>query len=217
MSSSLSVQLRSQVKDIVKTNFDNAQKLTQSIPDGWYRCQSLAEVAFEFKGSKTEFLKISKNALKSAVETEQPNRIVSASSWIIWVMAKREDIKDAEILTIVEKMLQIMRGEPHPVKRSDALFLLFEAIYSRKTLRGIVLKPLLEACLEMKSWKKPRTLGDIFLVLAADDLERAENVLDLIEKESKKKSLLKEIEENKWLGAHDFLPFYSKNQSNNKI
>lgn len=217
MSASLSVQLRNQIKDVVKINFDNALKLAQRIPDGWYRCQSLAEVAFEFKGSKSEFLKISKNALKSAVETEQPNRIVSASSWIIWVMAKREDIKDAEILMIIEKMLEIMRGEPHPVKRSDALFLLFEAIYSRMNLREIVLNPLIDACLEMKSWKKPRTLGDIVLVLAADDIKRAENVLELIEKDSKKKSLLKEIEENKWLGAHDFLPFYSKNQSNNKI
>ena len=205
-----SVQLRSQVKNVVKTDFDKALILARNIPDGWYRCQSLAQVGHEMNGSKSEFLKIAKEGLKAAVETEQPNRIVSASSWVIWVMAKREDIKDSEILPIVEKMLEIMRGEPHPVKRSDALFFLFEAIYSRKNFRELILKPLLDACQEMKSWKKPRTLGDIVLVLAIDDLKRAETVLEMIEKESKRKSLMEEMTDIRLLGAHDFLPYYSK-------
>ena len=87
-------------------------------------------------------------------------------------MAKRQDIKDAEILSIVNKMLKIMHEEPHPVKRSDALLFLFEAIYSRKNFREMVLNPLLDACQEMKSWKKPRTLGDMVLVLAIDDKKR---------------------------------------------
>lgn len=205
-----SVQLRSQVKALVKTDVGNALQLARTISDGWYRCQSLAEVALAMKNSKVDFLKIVKEALKVANYTKQPNRIVSASSWIIWVMAKREEIQDAEILPIVEEMLEIMREEPHPIKRADALFFLFEAIYSRKALRELVLNPLLLACQEMKSWKKPRTLCDIVLVLAIDDLERATTVLKMIGKESKKNSLLKDIKENKWLGAHDFLPFYTK-------
>lgn len=210
MSSSQSVQLRNQVKGVAKTDLVKALKLARSIPDGWYRCQTLAQVAFEMDGSKSEFLKIAEEALKAADETEQPNRIVSASSWIIWVMAKREDIKDAEILPIVEKMLEIMRGEPHPVKRSDALFFLFESIYSRKNFSEMVLNPLLDACQEMKSWKKPRTLGDIVLILASDNKVRAEKVLEMIEKKSKRKSLIKEMDDIRLLGAHDFLPYYSK-------
>lgn len=212
-----SVQLRSKVKEFVKTDFGKALQLARTISDGWYRCQSLAEVALAMKSSKIQFLKIAQEALKAASETQQPNRIVSVSSWIIWVMAKREEIQDAEILTIIEQMLEIISDEPHPVRQADALFYLFEAIYLRKNLRTIVLNPLLDACRTMNSWKKPRILGDIVLVLAADDMISAGNVLEMIGKESKKKSLLKEIEENKWLGAHDFLPYYAKNYSKQKI
>jgi hypothetical protein len=212
MSAPISVQIRSQVAETVKTNLDKALKLARTIPDGWYRCQSLAEVAF-YTASKSNFRELVREALQAAEETRQPNRIVSVSAWIIWVMAKRKDVRDEEILPIVEKMLEIMRIEAHPVKRSDALFVLFEAIYSRRNLREMVLNPLLSACREMNSWKKSRTLGDIALVLAVDDLKRAETVLEMIEKESKKKSLRREIEENKWLGAHDFLPFYAKGNS----
>jgi len=208
------VRLRSEVKELVKTDFGKALEVARTISQGWYRCQSLAEVALEMKNSKPEFLRIVKEALQAAMETEQPNRIVSASSWVIWIMAKREDIKDTEISPIVERMLEIMREEPHPVKRADALFFLLEAVYSRKKFRTIVLNPLLDACREMKSWKKPRTLGEIVLVLAADDMNSAKTVLEMIDKETKKQRLLEEIKENRWLGAHDFLPYYTKNYSN---
>ncbi len=214
MKNLLDVQLRNQVKNVIKTDFDQALKFARSISDGWYRCQSLAEISHIMGCAKTDFLKIAKEALQAANETEQPNRIVSASSWIIWVMAKRMDIKDSEISAIVEKMLETIRLELHPIRRADALLFLFEAIYTRKNLREMVLKPLLDACQEMKSWKKPRILGDIVLVLAVDDLKRAETVLEMIEKEAKRKRLLKDIEENKWIGAHDFLPYYAKVQTN---
>lgn len=209
-----SVQLRSQVKELVKTDFGKSLQIARTIPDGWYRCQSLAAVAMIMKSSKPEFLKIVKEALQAAEETKQPNRIVSASSWIIWVLAKREEIQDTEIFPIVEQMLTIIRDESNPVRRADALFHLFEAVYSRKVFRAKVLNQLLDNCQEMNSWKKPRMLGDIVLVLAVDDMNSAKIVLGMIEKESKKQKLLKEIEENKWLGAHDFLPYYTKNFSN---
>lgn len=212
-----SIRLRSEVKELVKTDFGKALQLARTISDGWYRCQSLAEVAQAMISPKPQFLKTVKEALQAATETKQPNRVVSVSSWIIWVMAKREEIQDTEISPIVEQMLTIIRDEPNPVRRADALFYLFEAVYSRKVFRAKILNQLLDACREMNSWKKPRILGDIVLVLAGDDMDLAENVLEMIGKESKKKSLLKEIKANQWLGAHDFLPYYSKNNFNRKI
>lgn len=202
------------VGELVKSDIAKALGIARKIDDGWYRCQSLAQVAYSMGGSKAEFLKIAREALKAAAETKQPNRIVSASSWIIWVMAKRVGLRDKEIIEMVEEMLERIRKEPNPVRRADALFFLFEAIYSREKIRPSVLEPLLKSCQEMNSWKAPRMLGNIALVLALDEPDLAESVIIMLGKPSDKENLRRQIEANHYLGPNDFLPHFTKSTSN---
>ena len=80
----------------------------------------------------------------------------------------------------------------------------------KRELREVVLTPLLQACEEMKSCKQPRILKEIALILAVDDLPSANEVVEMIQKESIKRQAKASIEKREWLGAHEFLPHYAK-------
>lgn len=122
-------------------------------------------------------------------------------------MAHRDDIN---ILPVVKGLLEVIECEPNPVRQADALLLLFEAVYRKRELREIVLTPLLKACEAMRSWKQPRTLKYIALILAADDLPSAHGVVEMIRKESTKQQAKEAIRKREWLGAHEFFPYYAK-------
>lgn len=187
-------------------DIDAALRFARNIEWDWYRCQSLAQVAWHTK-PKAKFTKIVNEALDIARQMSESNRTVSCSAWVVRAMAQREDV---DILPVVKELLQIIEREPNPVRRADALLLLFEAIYRKQELREVVLTPLLNACEAMRSWKKPRTLKYIALILASDDLPLADEVVELIPKESVKRQAKEAIEKCEWLGAHEFFPYYAK-------
>ncbi|MDY7015369.1 MAG: hypothetical protein SVX43_17585 [Cyanobacteriota bacterium] len=197
---------RAKVWELCQVDLEAAFHLAQKIQHYWYRCQALAKVAWHTK-PKAKFLKIANQALEAARETQDPNRIVSCSAWVVRAMAERDD---TNIQPIIEELIEIIRQEENPVCQADALLLLFEAVYCKKELRRKVLDPLLAACQQMKSWKKPRILKDIALVLAVDDLALANEVIELINKKSIKNQAKEAIDKGEWLGAHEFFPYYVK-------
>ncbi len=152
-------------------------------------------------------MKIVNEALGNAVGIPDFYQAVACSAWIVSAMAQRDDV---DILPVVKELLQIIEREPNPVCQADALLKLFEAIYRKRELREVVLTPLLQACEEMKSWKQPRILKDIALILAVDNLSAANEVVEMIQKESIKRQAIMSIEKREWLGAHEFLPYYAK-------
>ncbi|MBA3711249.1 MAG: hypothetical protein H0W76_02235 [Pyrinomonadaceae bacterium] len=197
---------RQKTWELAQVDADAALRFARNIEWDWYRCQSLARVAWHTK-SKAKFMKIVNEALEAAREMSEPNRTVSCSAWIVRAMAQRDDI---DILPVVKELLQIIEREPNPVCQADALLLLFEAISRKRELREVVLTPLLKACEAMRSWKKPRTLKYIALILAADDLPSANKVIEMIQKESIKRQAKEAIGKREWLGAHEFFPYYAK-------
>ncbi|KGF73557.1 hypothetical protein DO97_18915 [Neosynechococcus sphagnicola sy1] len=197
---------RQKVWELCQVDLDAAYCLAHKAQWYWYRCQALAAVAWHTK-PKPKFLKIANEALEAAAEIQEPNRIVSCSAWVIYAMANRSDVS---IQSSVEKLLEVIRSEENPVCQADALLLLFEAVFRKKNMRKIVLSPLLEACQKMKSWKQPRILKDISLILAIDDLTLANEVVEMIKKESIRQQAKESIDKGKWLGAHEFFPYYAK-------
>jgi hypothetical protein len=197
---------RQKVWELCKTDVDAALEFARKIESHWNRAQALAAVALHVS-QKARFLKIVKEAFEAARETRQPNRSVSCAAWIIRAITKRNDV---DALPFVEELLEIIKREPNPVRRADALLFIFEAVYCRKELRRVVLEPLLQACQEMNSWKQPRILSDIALVAAIDDLPLTNKIIELMDDGSKKRQTLKMIEKGEWLGAHEFFPHYAK-------
>ena len=197
---------RQKVWELCKTDVNAAFEFARKIESHWNRAQALAAVALHVP-QKARFLKIVKEAFEAARENRQPNRIASCAAWIIRAITKRNDV---EALPFVEELLEIIKREPNPVRRADALLFIFEAVYRRKELRGVVLAPLLQACQEMNSWKHPRILSDIALVTAIGDLPLTNKIIEMIGDGSKKRQTLKMIEKGEWLGAHEFSPYFTK-------
>lgn len=203
---------RQKTWELAKVDVDAALRFTEKIESDWNRVQALAMVAWHTK-PKARFERIVKEALAIARKMPEPNRAVSSSSWVVSAMAERDDIN---ILSVVQELLEIIAREPNPVRQSDALLLLFEAVYRKREIRQMVLDPLLRACTAMKSWKRPRTLSYTALILAGDDLIRAREVIDLISDDPYKRKTNEAITKQQWLGPHKFVPYYTKVVTNSE-
>jgi hypothetical protein len=202
----MAIDPRQKTWELAQTDIDSALRFARGIEGNWYRCQALASVAWHTK-PKVEFMKIVDEALETAFRIPDSYQAVACSAWVVRAMAQRDDV---DILPVVRELLELIMREPNPVCQADALLLLFEATYCKCELRRVVLTPLLKACEEMRSWKQPRILKDIALVLAVDDLPSANKVVEMIQKESIRRQAREAIEKREWLGAHEFFPHYAK-------
>ena len=181
-----------------------ALEIARSISGPWYRCQALAQVAWNLEDGKL-FKKVIEEALAAAYEQTEPNRVVSVASWAVRAMVKKNDRR---LGTVVEELLQKIQLESNPVRQADALLLLFEAVFYEPRLRDEVLDALLRACEQMNSWKRPYILSDVARVFAIDDLNRAAQNYRADGRWSRKTR--REIAARQWLGPHEFFPNYAK-------
>ena len=200
------VNKRELVGNLVVSEVSTALEVARSISDPWYRCQALAQVAWHLLDRK-QCEKVIGEAVSAAYEQNQPNRIVSVASWAVRVMVKRRDRRLEEV---VDGLLRQIEREPNPVRQADALLFLFEAVYFEPRLRELVLGPLMRACEEMNSWKRPIILSDIALILAKDDPTRAAQIIDLIGENRLSRRARSWVATGTWLGPHEFFPYYSK-------
>ncbi|MES2460887.1 MAG: hypothetical protein V4671_09900 [Armatimonadota bacterium] len=139
-----STQQRDHVSQIAESRPKEALKIARAIEDPWFRCQALTAVAFHCtdKARKNRLLE---EAFQAAILTEQPNRIVSVSSWPLkaLVLSGQDDKLHRE----VERLLLVIAPEPSPVKRSDALNAMLGAVVSApRPLFWRVFEPFLAAC-----------------------------------------------------------------------
>ena len=186
-----------------------ALELARSIPEPWYRCQSLAHVAWHLADRK-QFENVIGEALSAAYEHDEPNRIVTVASWAVRAMVKGSDRR---LRSVVHELLNKIQRQPNPVRQADALFYLLEAVYSEPRLRDVVLDALLDACERMNSWKRPSLLSNIALVFARDDPDRAAQIVDMIGEGRKSRQTRRDIAAGKWLGPHEFFPYYANSAS----
>lgn len=197
---------RAKTWEMAKTDTVEAARFASTISDDWYRCQALAMVAWH-TSAKPTFRRLAKEALKAAKKLPNPNRRVACSAWIIRAIARRGN---GELEELVQECLKDILKEENPVRRADALFLLYEAVFSIETLRATVFESLWTSIAEMKSWKKGRLLSDLALVVTGTNVERAVEIARAIDKTPLREKTLVQIENKEWLGPHEFFPHYTK-------
>lgn len=202
----MAVNKRALVQKLAATDSTKALEIARNISEPWYRCQSLAQVAWVLKDRK-QYETVIKEALAAAYELDEPNRVVSVASWAVRAMVARSDRR---LKSVVDGLLEKIQLQKNPVRQADALFFLFEAVYYESSLRAPVLERLLRACEEMNSWKRPIILSDIALVLAMDDSDRAIEIVAMMGEGRKSRQTRREIAAGKWLGPHEFFPYYAK-------
>jgi hypothetical protein len=183
-----------------------ALELARSISEPWYRCQSLAHVAWNL-GDQKQSEKVIGEALAAAYEHDEPNRLVTVASWAVRAMVKKSDRR---LGSVVNGLLDKIQSEANPVRQADALVFLFEAVFYEPRLRELILNALLRACDRMNSWKRPLLLNNVALVLARDDPNRASQVIELMGEGRMSRKTRREMATGKWLGPHEFFPYYAK-------
>jgi hypothetical protein len=113
-----STQQRNRVSEIVEDKPAEALKIARDIEDPWYRCQSLATIAFHC-ADRSKKNRLLDESFQAALLTEQPNRILSVSSWPLKVLCLSG--QDVKLQKEVDRLLGVIEQEPSPVKSSDAL------------------------------------------------------------------------------------------------
>ena len=202
----LSVTKRNLVSQLAVSEPLKALETARGISDPWYRCQSLAHVAWNLEDRK-QSEKVIGEALAAAYEHNEPNRVVTVASWAVRAMVKKSDRR---LSSVVDGLLDKIQREANPVRQADALFFLFEAVFYEPRLRESVLDALLRACERMNSWKRPLILSDVALVFAIEDPNRASQIIDLMGEGRMSRKTRREIAAGKWLGPHEFFPYYAK-------
>jgi hypothetical protein len=174
-------------------------------PHPWYRCQSLAHVAWAAKDDE-KAAKLLREAIDTAKKQEEPNRIVSVASYAVSVCIERA-LNDMSL--VVPELLQIISVEPNPIRRADALLLLLEAVMRDRNLRLMVLDALFAACAQSRGWKGRRILQFAALALA-NHQQLAREVLSRIPESRELRRAKAMLARRQWVGPHAFVPYYQK-------
>ena len=122
-------QQRDVVARIARTQTAHALEIARSIDEPWYRCQALA-IAAMFEVRLQARNRVIDESFAAACLLGEQNRIVSASAWPLKVLSLSKQWTRVEKETA--RLLRVISSEASPVRRSDALGLLFGAVVLAK-------------------------------------------------------------------------------------
>jgi hypothetical protein len=163
---------------LAKTDTDAALGEARAIKDPWYACQALAWTA-RF-ASKERFESIVREAVATAAKNEDFYKRVAVAAWPLRAMSEcgRHDL----ILEQLPGLLLVARCILPPSSRSEALFLIFQAVrLGPRELWIAVLNELLEASLPIEHWRQGRNLQDTVAMVLKEDIALARQILDRTE------------------------------------
>ncbi|WP_052767323.1 hypothetical protein [Luteibacter rhizovicinus] len=146
---------RARVAKLVLTEPREALKIARAIRHPWYRCQSLSMVA-EHWGNAVQRKHVLAEALRSAEEQTQINRIVTVASWPLRVMASVD--RDA-VPQHLGRFVELANREPHSLRRADSLFALANSVSGSSELWVLVIPSLVDALSLSYGWKTDRLIA----------------------------------------------------------
>jgi hypothetical protein len=157
-----------------------ALDLARTIDDPWFRCQALSTTALHLASSTARRRAIDE-ALSAASELTESNRFVSVSAYPVKVLAIQGRFERVAIE--VDRLLTVIATERSPVRRADALRLLFGAVIHAKhpvilrvveALASASLQPLLSG---RRNKKGESLLAECLPAVARIDRRVAEELL----------------------------------------
>lgn len=177
---------RDLVTRLVHNEPDRALVIARSIEDPWFACQALACVARFCPENK--FGHIIEESLKVGRSADDPFRIVASAAWPVRAIVEREhpDMLDS----IIPELLNQAEHIELLASRSEALFLLFQAVFpaGREKWFGI-LQALMRASENLINWRQRRNLRDAILIVWNDDAELAKEIISHLEDSKLKRQI----------------------------
>lgn len=186
---------------LAKTDTAAALERARAIDDPWFRSQALAWIA-RF-APEAEFKLILSEARESSWAAEDKYKVVGSSAWRIRAMIERDHAPLAE--AEVPDLLKCAMDIGHPVSRLEALFLLFESVFTVDSCRRSVLSGLIDACRAANSWKSGDRLCEAAVMLAfAGHSDEASATVDAISSEKYRRKATERIANGERRGPRPF-------------
>jgi hypothetical protein len=152
------------------TDPDAALIRARGIADPWYASQALAWLA-RF-APEDDFDALVDEAFRAARRGDSPFGAVAASAWPLRACVERTRVERVE--TILPELLRLAPEIEPPASRSEALFLVFQAVYpAGQALWLPVFQELSRASDPASHWRQGRNLCHAMLMIARDDAEFA--------------------------------------------
>jgi len=165
-----------------------ALSTARAIHDPWFACQALAWVA-RF-GPEEEFAKTVYESLRVVRDEVDPYRVVAPSAWPIRAIVERDHM---ELLpSVIPELLLRAEEIELMVSRSEAVFLLFQAVFPAGREHWLpVLDSLRQASTPLISWRQKRNLADAIMIVRSEDEQLAFEIYDAVDDQKLKRKITK--------------------------
>lgn len=190
------VQGRTRAQQLAARDPEKAVEVAEAINHPWYRCQALT-MAAENMPDAASARRVLERALAAAHELQEPNRIVTVSSWPLRALL-RNDWPDQS--AEVGRLLEIIETEPHSLRRANALFALLEGVFTRESLRERVLSSLLSSLAVSHGWRAERIWGFTVLLMAGAGPEAARAVFESMPEGKARRRTRRDLEKSDYVG-----------------
>jgi hypothetical protein len=167
-----------------------ALSTARAINDPWFACQALAWVA-RF-APEPEFSKIIQESLRVGRAEVDPYRVVAPAAWPIRAIVERNRLE--MLPSVIAELL--LRAEEIEIlaSRSEALFLLFQAVFPAGRKNWLpVLESLRRASTPLISWRQKRNLSDAIMIVRGEDEQLALEIVNALDDLKLKKKIEKTL------------------------
>jgi hypothetical protein len=160
---------------LAPTEPTRALAAARAIDDPWFACQALAWVA-RF-APDNQFSKLIRESLHACNSADDPYKVVAAAAWPIRAIVERNH---ADMFpAIIPGLLLRAKEIDNFGSRSEALFLLFQAVFPAGRANWFpVLQSLREASRPLINWRQRRNLRDAVLIVWAEDQPLAQEIIN---------------------------------------
>jgi hypothetical protein len=162
---------------LAPTDPTRALATARAIEDPWFACQALAWVARY--APEDQFLGIIKESLRVCRAEVDPYRVVAPAAWPIRAIVERNHLE--QLPSVIRELLLRAKDIEILASRSEALFLLFQAVFPAGRKHWLaVFQSLREASIPLRSWRQRRNLCDAILIVRSEDQALAQQILSAL-------------------------------------
>jgi hypothetical protein len=185
---------RNLVAHIAPGDPEHALVIARRIKDPWFACQALAWVARYCP--EAQFDKIIGESFHVGSKADDPYKIVASTAWPIRAIVERGHLD--KLHSFIVELLNQAKEIELLVSRSEALFLVFQALFPAGREQWFdVLQGLLNASYPLISWRQKRNLRDTILIIWNEDEELAKDLFNGISDSRLKRQIERRITHSK--------------------
>ena len=194
-------QARDQAAKAARTDWRGALSLARQVGASWFGCQALAWVA-RFAPAENAVV-IAGEAMKAGAGDPDPFLRVAVAAWPLRAMVERGE--GAWVRRFLPDVLGRAGDIEHPVRKLDALFLIWQAVFPLGSgPRDAVQRLMLDAAEQADSWKAAYVLRDLVLMLRTDFDGDPGQLVELVPEGKYRRQAARRLQNGRTIGPRMF-------------